>query len=158
MQLEKNHMQSLSRIAVADTVPAKVKKRAYILLYKAEGFSDDDISEMLKVNRITVRRWINRYECRKPEDKITQLLDVSKGRGRKDGFTDAEKDWIFSVIDSIPDIHGGESDLWDIKNLKKHIASHAKEAGHDRLSTISYYDLYSMVSLYRKRPWAHVEY
>lgn len=160
MQLEEGHRQSLYHIAEDDSVPDKVRRRAYILLYKADGFSDQDIAVMLGLTRITVRRWITRYKSRDPEDKITQLLDVSKGRGRKSDFTNEEKDWIFNMIDSATYLRESESGSGtrNIKKLQSYIVRNAAKAGHGRLRTIKYRDLYKMVDLYIKRPWAHAKY
>ena len=60
--LETEHRRALGVIAATQNVPKQVRKRAYILLYKADGFSDYDIAEMLGISRITVRRWINRCQ------------------------------------------------------------------------------------------------
>ena len=119
--LETEHRRILGIIAATQNVPKQVRRRAYILLYKADGFSDYDIAEMLGISRITVRRWINRYEDRSSEDTLTQLLDVSKGRGRTDNLSDAEKDWIFSVIGTMPEIHEEETGYWNDKALRNHI-------------------------------------
>lgn len=156
--LETEHRRVLGIIAATQNVPKQVRKRAYILLYKADGFSDYDIAEMLDISRITVRRWINRYEDRSSEDTLTQLLDVSKGRGRTDNLSDAEKDWIFSVIGTMPEIHEEETGLWNVKALRNHISGTAEKAGHEKLKKICYHDVYRMVDLYSKRPWAHVKY
>lgn len=156
LSLEAEHRRILNTIVATKTVPDEVRKRAYILIYKADGFSDNDIATMLALSRITVRRWITRYESRDPEDKITQLLDVSKGRGRRENLTDREKDWIFSLIETTP--HGGKNEEWDIKSIRKRIASNAEKAGYNRLKEIGYRDVYKMVVLYRHRPWAHVKY
>lgn len=156
LSLEAEHRRILNTIVATKTVPDEVRKRAYILLYKADGFSDNDIATMLALSRITVRRWITRYESRDPEDKITQLLDVSKGRGRRENLTDREKDWIFSLIETTP--HGGKNKEWDIKSIRKRIACNAEKAGYNRLKEIGYRDVYKMVVLYRHRPWAHVKY
>lgn len=156
--LETEHRRVLGIIAATQNVPKQVRRRAYILLYKADGFSDYDIAEMLGISRITVRRWINRYEDRSSEDTLTQLLDVSKGRGRTDNLSDAEKDWIFSVIDTMPEIHEEETGLWNVKALRNRISGTAEKAGHENLKKICYHDAYRMVDLYRNRPWAHVKY
>ena len=158
LSLEAEHIRILNTIVATKTVPDEVRKRAYILIYKADGFSDNDIATMLALSRITVRRWITRYELRDPEDKITQLLDVSKGRGRKSDFTNEEKDWIFNMIDSATYLREPGSGTRNIKKLQSYIVRNAAKAGHGRLRTIKYRDLYKMVDLYSKRPWAHAKY
>lgn len=145
LRLEPEHEQQLKRLAHSGMTPILVAKRAKILLFKAEGRSDDSIAGELGINRRTVILWVKKYRERTPKDTIDDLLNVSAGRGRKAEITGEVKAWLISVACTKPKDLGYAAETWIAEALARHIRSHAAEAGYDRITTVSTSGVYRIL-------------
>ena len=135
--LQPNDRSALERIVSSGMTPVIISKRAMILLKKAENKSSKIVAQEMSINRHTVELWCNKYRNRMPEQTIYDILNVSPGRGRKEEITGEAKTWLISVACMKPKDIGYSAETWTINSLTKHIHLVAKDAGYERLSTIT---------------------
>ena len=135
--LQPNDRSALERIVSSGMTPVIISKRAMILLKKAENKSSKIVAQEMSINRHTVELWCNKYRNRMPEQTIYDILNVSPGRGRKEEITGEAKTWLISVACMKPKDLGYSAETWTINSLTKHIHLVAKDAGYERLSTIT---------------------
>ena len=135
--LQPNDRAALKKIVSSGMTPVIISKRAMILLKKAENKSSKIVAQEMSINRHTVELWCNKYRNRMPEQTIYDILNVSPGRGRKEEITGEAKTWLISVACMKPKDIGYSAETWTINSLTKHIHLVAKDAGYERLSTIT---------------------
>ena len=143
--LEQKHKAELEKLANSGMTPVVIAQRAKILLMKADGQSATAIAEKLGVSRHTTELWIKKYRTRSKEDSIEDLLNVGKGRGRKEEITGEAKTWLISVACTQPKDYGYAAETWTIKALTEHINKTAVDAGFDRLATITESGVYRIL-------------
>lgn len=136
-ELQANDRAVLEKLVKSGMTPVIIRKRAQILLKKAENKSSTKVAEELNVNRHTVELWCQKYRNRTEEQSIKDILSVAGGRGRKEEITGEAKTWLISVACMKPKDLGYAAETWTTRALTKHINIAAKEAGFDRLSTIT---------------------
>ena len=151
--LDPEHKIELEKICKSGMSTVDMVKRAKILLLKSEGKSSAAIAEELGVNRHTADLWVKKYRNRTPNDTIKSLLSVSDGRGRKDDISGEAKTWLMSIACIQPKELGYAAETWTNAALTKHIREHAKEAGFDRLSTVSESSVYSILNKNNIKPF-----
>ena len=100
--LEQKHKAELEKLASSGMTPVVIAQRAKILLMKGDGKSATDIAAELGVSRHTAELWIKKYRTRSEEDSIEDLLNVDKGRGRKEEITGEAKTWLISIACTLP--------------------------------------------------------
>ena len=127
---ETDYLQSLTRCR---TIQAQVVDRARILLYKSQGMSNSYIAEHLDVNINTVKLCISKFNNGGIE---TALFDAHR-KGRPVEITSDATAWIIDIACQRPADLGYSQELWTLKNLHKHIQTHAKDAGFPRLATVT---------------------
>ena len=135
--LQPNDKVELEKIVKSGMTPVIISRRAMILLKKAENKSSKIVAQEMSINRHTVELWCNKYRNRTPEQTIYDILNVSPGRGRKEEITGEAKIWLISVACMKPKDLGYSAETWTINSLTKHIHLVAKDAGYERLSTIT---------------------
>lgn len=143
--LEPDHAATLKKYVKSGMTPVIIVQRAKILLAKADGLSNQAIADELGINRHTVDLWVSKYRNRKPDASIDDLLNVAEGRGKKEEITGEAKSWLISIACTKPTDYGYVAETWTTKALTKHINATAKEAGFERLSTISESGLYRIL-------------
>ena len=77
--------------------PARVAKRAYIILLAAEGMTNKAIAQKLGVSRATVVMWRKRYA----QSRLEGLQDIP-GRGRKSKYGEDIEHRILSMLNIHP--------------------------------------------------------
>ncbi len=77
--------------------PVVTAKRAKILLLKEQGKSSSDIADELGISCHTVELWVKKYRSRTSEESLEDLLNVSKGRGRKEEITGEARTCLISI-------------------------------------------------------------
>lgn len=127
---EKDFLHSLTR---QRTIQARVVDRAKILLYKAERMSNGNIADRLDVNINTVKLCLNKYK----DGGIQRALFDDLRTGKRIEITDDAVAWIIDIACQRPSDLGYAQELWNLKNLHKHIQEHAQEAGFPRLMTVT---------------------
>ena len=152
-ELEAEHKTELEKISKSGMSPVDLVKRAKILLKKAEGKSAECIADELKVNRHTVDLWVKKYRQRNATDTIKELLSVSEGRGRKDDIPGEAKTWLISVACQKPKDLGYAAETWTNSALTQHVREHAKEAGFERLATISESSVFAILNKNNIKPF-----
>lgn len=153
LQLEPEHKVQLEKLINSGMTPVIIAQRAKILLYKAQGMSNDVIAEQLGINKRTVLLWTKKYTSRSSDDTLNDLLNVSKGRGCKDEIVGEAKTWLISVACTKPKDLGYAAEIWTTKALTNHIRKAAAEAGFERLTTISESGVYRILDKSNIKPF-----
>lgn len=151
--IDPEHRSTLEKLAKSGMTPVLIAQRAQILLLKEQGKSASDIADELGISRHTAELWVKKYRQRTPEDSLENLLSVSEGRGRKEEITGEARTWLISVACMKPKDLGYASETWTTSSLTKHIRSHAKEAGYERLSTITESGIYKILNKSNIKPF-----
>lgn len=145
--LDLEHKDQLESLVKSGMTPVIIAQRVKILLYKAQGLSNDAVADKLGINKRTVLLWVNRYTKRSQDDTLDDLLNVAKGRGCKDEITGEAKTWLISVACSKPKDYGYAAETWTTRALTNHIRKTAAQAGFERLTTISESGVYQILIL-----------
>ena len=127
----------LEKLVKSGMTPVSVSQRANILLKKADNMSSIAIADELGINRHTVELWVQKYRNRTDDQDLMTLLNVSEGRGRKEEITGEAKTWLISIACMKPQDLGYSAVTWTTSTLTKHINRAARDAGFERLSTIT---------------------
>ena len=127
---DRKYLQSLLR---SRTSQAQLVQRARILLLRADRTSLKAIADKVDLNIKSVMLCINKYK----ESGVDNALYDAPGRGRNPEITDDEKAWIIDIACQRPHDLGRPEEVWTYTELTGYINSHAENAGHMRLSTIS---------------------
>lgn len=115
------------------TIQAQIVIRAHILLDKSNGMGIRDIAKIYDLSPTSVQLCINKYA----EGGIARALFDDQRRGRPDEITDDATAWIINTACQRPADLGYPQELWTLKNLHRHILTHAQAAGYPRLATVS---------------------
>lgn len=143
----------LEKLVKSGMTPVIINQRARILLSKAENKSCSEIASELGVNRHTVELWCQKYRNRTDEQSLMDILSVSEGRGRKEEITGEAKTWLISIACMKPKDLGYAAETWTTSALTKHINHVAKEAGYERLSTITESGVYKILDKANIKPF-----
>lgn len=135
--LRPNDKIELEKLVKSGMTPVSISQRASILLKKDDNMSSVAIANELGINRHTVELWIKKYRCRSEGQDLMTLLSVSEGRGRKGEITGEAKTWLISIACMKPKDLGYAAETWTTSALTKHINKVAKDAGYERLATIT---------------------
>ncbi len=151
--LQPEDKTELEKLVKSGMTPVIISQRAKILLNKAENKSCSEIASELGVNRHTVELWCQKYRNRTDEQTILDILSVSKGRGRKEEITGEAKTWLISIACMKPKDLGYAAETWTTSTLTKHINLVAKDAGYERLSTITESGVYRILDKTNIKPF-----
>lgn len=151
--LEADHKTALEKLAKSGMTPVLTAQRAKILLLKEQGKSSSDIAGELNISRHTVELWVKKYRSRTPKDSLEDLLSVGKGRGRKEQITGEARTWLISIACMKPKDLGYAAEVWTTSSLTKHIRTHAREAGYERLCTITESGVYKILAKSNIKPF-----
>ena len=135
--LQSDDKTALEKLVKSGMTPVSISQRANILLKKANNMSSVAIAKELGINRHTVELWVQKYRNRTKDQDLMTLLNVSEGRGRKEEITGEAKTWLISIACMKPKDLGYAAETWTTSALTKHINKVAKDAGYERLSTIT---------------------
>lgn len=151
--LEADHKTALEKLTKSGMTPVLTAQRAKILLLKEQGKSSSDIAGELNISRHTVELWVKKYRSRTPKDSLEDLLSVSEGRGRKEQITGEARTWLISIACMKPKDLGYAAEVWTTSSLTKHIRTHAREAGYERLCTITESGVYKILDKSNIKPF-----
>lgn len=143
--LQPEDKAELEKLVKSGMTPVIISQRAQILLKKAENKSSTVVAGEIGVSRHTVELWCQKYRNRGADQTMLDVLSVSEGRGRKAQITGEAKTWLISIACMKPKDLGYAAETWTISLLTKHINKAAKEAGFDRLSTITESGVYRIL-------------
>ena len=152
-KLDDNHKKELEKLANSGMTPVVIAQRAKILLLKETGKSAATIADEVGVSRHTAELWIKKYRARSEDDTIGDILNVEKGRGRKEEITGEAKTWLISVACTQPKDFGYAAETWTTKSLTQHINKTAVAEGFERLSTITESGVYRILDKSRIKPF-----
>lgn len=151
--LQENDKKELEKLVKSGMTPVVIGRRAKILLLKAEGKSSTEIAEEVNVHRHTVELWCQKYRNRTDEQTLKDVIGVAKGRGRKEEITGEAKTWLLSVACMKPKDLGYAAETWTTSALTKHVNTKAKEAGFDRLATVTESAVFKILSKANIKPF-----
>lgn len=151
--LEDSHKAELKKLVNSGMTPVVIAQRAKILLLKDAGKSATAIADEVGVSRHTAELWIKKYRARSEGDSIEDLLNVRKGRGRKEEITGEAKTWLISVACTQPKDFGYAAETWTTKSLTQHINKTAADAGFDRLAAITESGVYRILDKSKIKPF-----
>ena len=151
--LEADHKAELEKLARSGMTPILIAQRANILLLKDAGKSSTAIADEIGVSRHTAELWIKKYRTRSEKDTIKELLNVGKGRGRKEEITGEAKTWLISVACTQPKDFGYAAETWTTKALTQHINKTAEKEGYERLATITESGVYRILDKSKIKPF-----
>ena len=152
-KLDDNHKAELEKLSNSGMTPVVIAQRAKILLLKESGKSATAIADEVGVSRHTAELWIKKYRSRSEDDTIENLLNVEKGRGRKEEITGEAKTWLISVACTQPKHFGYAAETWTTKSLTQHINKTATSEGFERLSTITESGVYRILDKSKIKPF-----
>lgn len=152
-ELQSDDKAELERLVKSGMTPVVIRQRAQILLKKAENKSSEAVAEELNVNRHTVELWCKKYRNRTADQSLQDLLNVAEGRGRKEEITGEAKTWLLSIACMKPKDLGYSAETWTTSALTKHIRLSAKDAGYDRLTTITESGIYKILDKANIKPF-----
>ena len=152
-ELQSDDKAELERLVGSGMTPVVISQRAQILLKKAENKSSETVAEELHINRHTVELWCKKYRNRTPDQSLMELLNVAGGRGRKEEITGEAKTWLLSIACMKPKDLGYAAETWTTSALTKHIRLSAKEAGYERLATITESGVYKILDKANIKPF-----
>ena len=99
MTLSNSDREELERWVSAHRTPQQVAQRCRIVLAAAQGQSDKDIAENMKINTKTVALWRQRFVSAGPDS----LWEVAAGRGRKPVYAaDKIEEVISATLQTLP--------------------------------------------------------
>lgn len=151
--LDARHKSELIKLANSGMTPVVIAQRAKILLMKEEGKSATAIAEAVGVSRHTAELWIKKYRTRSDDASLDELLNVEKGRGRKEEISGEAKTWLISVACTQPKDFGYAAETWTTKSLTQHINKTAAAEGFERLTTITESGVYRILSQSKIKPF-----
>ena len=152
-ELQADDKAALEKLVKSGMTPVAIKQRAQILLKKAENKSSSQVAEELNINRHTVELWCKKYRNRTEKQTIMDILSIAEGRGRKEEITGEAKTWLISIACMKPKDLGYAAETWTMSALTRHINATAKEAGFDRLSTITKSGVYKILDKANIKPF-----
>lgn len=115
---ERKHLQDL----LVRTSDARILRRAYALLWSAEGKNVHDIAEQLKVSRQTVYNWLERFHERAEDELMTRLSDAQRS-GRPKTALGIIDPLIEAIIDRDPREQGYRATVWTAPLLMSYLAN-----------------------------------
>ena len=151
--LDNDHKSELEKLANSGMTPIVIAQRAKILLLKDAGMSATAIADEVGVSRHTAELWIKKYRNRSEDASIEELLNVDKGRGRKEEITGEAKTWLISVACTQPKEFGYSAETWTTRSLTQHINKTAAEEGFERLATITESGVYRILDKSKIKPF-----
>ncbi len=152
-ELKPEDKVALEKLSKSGMTPILISLRAKILLKKAENKSSIQVAEELNINRHTVELWCKKYRNRTDDQTIMDILSVSEGRGRKEEINGEAKTWLISIACMKPKDLGYAAETWTTKALTKHINKTAKDAGFERLATITESGVYKILNKANIKPF-----
>lgn len=151
--LTTEHKEKLEKLVKSGMTPAIIVQRAKILLFKADGRSNDSVAEKLGINKRTVLLWTKKYRNRSAAETLDDILSVSEGRGPKEEISGEAKTWIIGIACQKPKDLGYAAETWTNSALTKHIRQYAAAAGYQRLTTISESSVFNILSKSNIKPF-----
>jgi transposase len=121
---------ALEQIARSRTAPHRETQRAAILLRYHAGENLTSIGRYLRMNRLSVSKWVAKALAVGP---MAALKD-NYHRPKEPSIGDDAKAWVVHVACSKPKDLGYAAEVWSRQALARHIREHAVEAGFPALS------------------------
>lgn len=153
LSLTSEHKEKLEKLVKSGMTPAIIIQRAKILLFKAEGRTNESVADELGINKRTVLLWTQKYRNRSADETLEDILSVSKGRGPKETISGEAKTWLISIACQKPKDLGYAAETWTNSALTRHVREHAEEAGYPRLATISESSVFNILSKSNTKPF-----
>ena len=142
IRLTNDELQKLKSISASRTEEIRRVQRAKIILMNVEGMGDTAISRELKLNRLTVRRCLEKCITMGVEAALSDL----PRSGAPIAITQEEKAWIVFLACENPTSFNYSYELWTITLLLAHIHKHAEEKGFYNLTKLARSKLWTILN------------
>jgi len=114
--------RSLLQDLIGGTSDARILRRAYALLWSADGENFHEIAGQLKVSRQTVYNWVERFHERAAGDMMSRLADAQRS-GRPKTALGIIDPLIEMVIETDPREQGYRATVWTAPLLMNYLAN-----------------------------------
>lgn len=132
LELSSEDRNQLNQISKSDSLSGSIKRRAAILLRRADGNTLREIADEFETSCTVINRWIQRYQKRAPEATLLETLSDKERKGRKkEEFSRNDIEWILRL--NAERANSNES----YAALERRIYQEAEKSGHLRLKDIS---------------------
>lgn len=125
LNISDNDYKYLQDLCRCRTIQAQIADRAQILIYKAQGESNQAIADRIDVNINMVKLCLKKYR----HGSIKEALYDAQRRGRSIEITNDAVAWIIDIACQRPADLGYSQELWILKNLHQHIQRKLKGQG-----------------------------
>ncbi len=133
LELSEEDRNELKRISNSTSEEFRRVQRSKIILMYADDVSNKDISEILGINKMTVKNVIDK--CRQV-GPIAALDDMARS-GKPSVIDDNDKSYIVYLACHKPKELGRPEELWSITALQKHIRKNCEKDGYPNLVNLS---------------------
>jgi transposase len=130
LTLNSEQQSALEQTARSRTQPQREVQRAQVLLRYAQGQSITAISRAVRSSRVAVYKWVDRGLAVGAE----AALNDKYHRPKEPVITEEAKAWVVSLACSKPKDHGYAAEVWNHRQLAKHVRENALAQGHPSLS------------------------
>lgn len=126
LQLSKEQLRQLEKIARSRTAPIREVKRAQVLIQKYEGESITAIQRTTGVSRETIYKYIEKALVLGPEEA---LKDAPR-QPKEPTITEDAKMWVVNIACTKPKEHNYAAELWTLSLLARHARQYAPKEGY----------------------------
>lgn len=147
--LSDNDRNTLNKLLAQSTIEVRTYQRAKILLYKADGLSNEEIAQRLDIGIGVVKRCLSKFKT----NGVHAALQDEKGRGRKSEITEDDITWVINKACQKPKEHGYSAEFWYPVSFTRFINSVAETEGHPRMATVSESTLRKIIANARIKPF-----
>ncbi|MCD8286850.1 MAG: helix-turn-helix domain-containing protein [Clostridia bacterium] len=135
LKLTEKDKAYLKKITRRRSMEARAVSRAKILLHKAEGYTIDEIAQLMKIHRNTVILCLKKYNEGGIEYALNDKPRKSMGRGH--GVSAEARDWVISVASREPQYAGFLDSSWSYEGLTSYLSKNAEKFGFPELENVS---------------------
>jgi len=149
LQLSKDNIEHLQKIAKSRTEPIREVQRAQILLkYSKEMSTISEIQKALHTSRPSIYKCIDKALAM----GIESALKDKYHRPREPEITEEAKAWVINLACTKPKDHGYAAEIWSRSLLAKHARQYGPAAGHDCLKSAAKATIQRILKQYPLRP------
>lgn len=138
----------LEALAGSRTAPQREVERAKVLLAYADGKAPTEIQRALAVSRPTIYKCIDKALAA----GVATALRDRYHRPHAPQITEAAKAWVINLACCKPKDLGLAAELWTLSALAEYVATHAAQAGFERLSKANKTTVWRILDAHELKP------
>jgi len=148
LQLDKNNIEHLQKIAQSRTEPIREVQRAQILLKYSKEMPISEIQKELHTSRPSIYKCIDKALAMGFESALKDKYH----RPREPEITEEAKAWVINLACTKPKDHGYAAETWSRSLLAKHARRYGPATGHDCLKSAAKATIQRILKQYPLRP------